>query len=30
MLHRDVFAAPIPAGQALKMAASGERLEAYR
>jgi iron complex transport system substrate-binding protein len=30
MLHPDVFAAPIPAGQALKMAASGERLEAYR
>jgi iron complex transport system substrate-binding protein len=30
MLHPDVFDAPIPAGQALKMSASGERLEAYR
>jgi iron complex transport system substrate-binding protein len=30
MLHPDVFDAPLPAGQALKMSASGEQLEAYR
>ena len=30
MLHPDVFDAPIPADQALKLSASGERLEAYR
>jgi iron complex transport system substrate-binding protein len=30
MLHPDVFDAPIPAGQALKMSATGEQLETYR